>query len=145
MPGTEKGVRLATRLADDLNLKGNSYENIEAMTSKSEMQKRIAQHGLRSIKGKVVKSVEEAIEFYEKENLNKVIIKPIYGAASVSVKISSNKDELIKNIKEVLGEENVFGDINSELLIQEYIEGVEYIVNTVSSNGKHGVTLIWKY
>lgn len=145
LPGTEKGVRLATRLADDLNLKGNSYENIEAMTSKSEMQKRIAQHGLRSIKGKVVCSVEDAIEFYEKENLNKVIIKPIYGAASVNVKISSNRDEMIKNIKELFDEENVFGDINSELLIQEYIEGEEYIVNTVSSNGKHRVTLIWKY
>ncbi|WP_304045146.1 hypothetical protein [Methanobrevibacter gottschalkii] len=38
LPGTEKGVVLATRLAYDLNLKGNSIENIDAMTLKNEMQ-----------------------------------------------------------------------------------------------------------
>ena len=32
-----------------------------------------------------------------------------------------------------------------DLLIQERINGTEYIVNTVSCNGQHRVTLIWKY
>lgn len=50
LPGTEKGVVLATRLAYDLNLKGNSIENIDAMTLKNEMQNRIRERGLRSIR-----------------------------------------------------------------------------------------------
>ena len=145
LPGTEKGVRLATKLSDDLNLLGNSYENIEAMTLKNKMQERIAQHGLRSIKGQVVNTLEEAIEFYDTHQLNKVIIKPIYSAGSTSVKFCSNKEEMISNINELFNDYNYYGEENKELLIQEYIDGEEYIVNTVSSNGIHRVTLIWKY
>ena len=145
LPGSEKGVVLATRLANDLNLLCNSYDNIEAMTLKDKMQERLKEKGLRSIRGQVVNSVEEAIEFYDSENLNKVIIKPIYSAGSSSVKICLSKDDLIKNINELFDDYNYFGDENTELLIQEFIEGEEYIVNTVSSEGKHRVTLIWKY
>ncbi len=34
---------------------------------------------------------------------------------------------------------------HKEVLIQEYIDGTEYVVNTVSCNGKHMVTDIWVY
>ncbi len=145
LPGSEKGVYLATKLSNDLNLIGNSFENIDAMTLKNKMQERIAQHGLRSIKGQKISSLEEAIEFYDSQKLNKVIIKPIYSAGSSSVKICLNKDDLINNIEKLFNDFNCFGEANKELLIQEYIEGDEYIVNTVSSNGIHRVTLIWKY
>ncbi len=63
LPGSEKGVALATRLANDLNLLCNSYDNIEAMTLKDKMQERLKEKGLRSIRGQTVKSLEEAIEF----------------------------------------------------------------------------------
>ncbi len=145
LPGSEKGVALATRLANDLNLLCNSYDNIEAMTLKDKMQERLKEKGLRFIRGQVVNSVEEAIEFYDSENLNKVVLKPNYSAGSSSVKICLSKDDLIKKINELFDDYNCFGEENTELLIQEFIEGEEYIVNTVSSEGKHRVTLIWKY
>ena len=145
LPGNEKGVVLATRLANDLNLLCNSYDNIEAMTLKDKMQERLKENGLRSIRGQVVNSVEEAIEFYDSENLNKVVIKPSYSAGSSSVKICLSKEDMIKNINELFDDYNCFGNENTELLVQEFIEGEEYIVNTVSSEGKHRVTLIWKY
>lgn len=145
LPGSEKGVVLATRLANDLNLLSNSYDNIEAMTLKDKMQERLKEKGLRSIKGQVVNSLEEAIDFYDSENLKKVVIKPSYSAGSSSVKICLSKEDMIKNIKELFDDYNCFGNENTELLVQEFIEGEEYIVNTVSSAGKHRVTLIWKY
>lgn len=145
LPGSEKGVVLATRLANDLNLLSNSYDNIEAMTLKDKMQERLKEKGLRFIKGQVVNSLEEAIDFYDSENLKKVVIKPSYSAGSSSVKICLSKEDMIKNIKELFDDYNCFGNENTELLVQEFIEGEEYIVNTVSSAGKHRVTLIWKY
>ena len=145
LPGSEKGVVLATRLANDLNLLSNSCDNIEAMTLKDKMQERLKEKGLRSIKGQVVNSLEEAIDFYDSENLKKVVIKPSYSAGSSSVKICLSKEDMIKNIKELFDDYNCFGNENTELLVQEFIEGEEYIVNTVSSAGKHRVTLIWKY
>ena len=56
IPGSEKGVVLATKLANDLDLLCNPIENLDAMTSKYEMQNRLAQNNLRYIKGKVVTS-----------------------------------------------------------------------------------------
>ena len=145
LPGSEKGVALATRLSDDLNLLSNSYKNIDAMTLKNKMHERIAEYGLRSIKGKVIGSCKEASEFYESENLKKVIVKPTHSAGSSSVKICLSKNELVENVEVLLNDYNGFGKKNTELLVQEFIEGDEYIVNTVSSNGNHRVTLIWKY
>ena len=64
--GSEKGVILATKLANDLNLKCNPIENLEAMTLKDKMQERIAENGLRHIRGQVIYSIEEEIEYYDK-------------------------------------------------------------------------------
>ena len=145
-PGAEQGVILATKLANDLNLLCNPIENLDAMTLKNEMQNRIAEHGLRHIRGKVIKSLEEAIEFYDEENLNEVVVKPLYSAGSSGVRICLNKDQMIRAIKEELFEKtNYYGEKLSELLVQERINGEEYFVNTVSCDGKHRVTLIWKY
>lgn len=72
VPGTEDGVILATKLANDLNLLCNPIENLDAITLKNEMQNRLAEKNLRHIRGKLVSSVEEAIEFYDKEGLLKL-------------------------------------------------------------------------
>ena len=145
VPGTEQGVILATKLANDLGLLCNPIENLDAMTLKDKMQERLAENGLRYIKGKVVRSVEEAIDFYESQNLSKVVVKPTYGSSSVCVNICLDKDELIQAIEEIFSQKGPYGNTFDELLVQEYIDGTEYVVNTVSCEGRHRVTTIWKY
>ena len=145
LPGNEHGVVLATKLSNDLGLLCNSIENLDAMTLKDEMHNRIAQHGLRSIRGRRIRSVEEAIKFYDEESLSEVVIKPLYSAGSASVRICENKEEMVDSIKELFHCKNYYGQENKELLVQERIKGEEYIVNTVSHKGHHYVTLIWKY
>ena len=145
IPGSERGVILATRLSNDLNLKCNPIENLDAMTLKDKMHERLAEKGLRHIRGCTVKSVEEAIEYYDNEGFEKVVIKPVYSAGSVGVRICSNREELIDSLNQTFGTANVYGDGIAEILIQEFIDGEEYIVNTVSCEGNHRVTTIWKY
>ena len=145
VPGTEDGVILATRLANDLGLLCNPIENIDALTLKDEMQNRLAEKGLRSIKGKVVRSLEEAIEYYDDEGLDCVVVKPVYSAASVGVRLCSGRQEMIEAVKEVFNLTGVYGNELNELVIQERINGREYVVNTVSCNGIHRVTMMWKY
>ncbi|WP_407415550.1 ATP-grasp domain-containing protein [Methanobrevibacter sp.] len=145
LPGSEKGVILATKLANDLNLLCNPIENIDAMTLKHEMHNRLAEFGIRSIKGKKVTTIEDTIDFYESEGLKDVVIKPVYSAGSSSVRICSNKDELINAFKLLSTKTNYYGDKNEEFLVQERINGEEYIVNTVSCDGVPRVTLVWKY
>ena len=145
VPGNEKGVVLATRLSHELGLLTNPIENLDVMTLKDEMQNRLAERGLRSIRGKVIRSLDEAIEFYDTENLKEVVVKPVYSSCSSSVRICFDRDELIDSINCLFDDFNCYGDENTELLVQERIDGVEYIVNTVSHNGIHRITLIWKY
>jgi D-alanine-D-alanine ligase-like ATP-grasp enzyme len=143
--GTEDGVILAKRLANDLDLLCNPIENIDALTLKDEMQNKLAENGIRSIKGKVVRSVEEAIEYYDEEGFHGVVVKPVYSAASVGVRLCSNRQEMIEAVKEVFNLTGVYGNDLNELVIQERINGQEYVVNTVSCDGVHRVTMIWKY
>jgi glutathione synthase/RimK-type ligase-like ATP-grasp enzyme len=145
VPGNERGVILATRLSHELGLLGNAIENLDAMTLKNEMHNRLAERGLRSIKGKVVHDLDEALEFYDSENLKEVVIKPTYSAGSTSVRICLNREEMIDSINQLFDNVNYYGDEIEELLIQERINGVEYIVNTVTHKGIHRVTLVWKY
>ena len=146
IPGAEQGVVLATKLGNDLNLLCNPIENLDAMTLKNEMHNRLAEHGLRHIRGQVVTSIEEAIKFYDEENLKEVVVKPVYSAGSSGVRICLNKEEMIKAIEDELNKAtNYYGSTLSELLVQERIDGEEYFVNTVSCDGIHRVTLIWKY
>lgn len=145
VPGTEDGVILATKLANDLNLLCNPIENIDAITLKNEMQNRLAENNLRSIKGRVVRSLDEAIEYYDKENLKEVVVKPVYSAASVGVRLCSDRQEMIDAVTEVFSLTGVYGNELTELVIQERINGQEYVVDTVSCDGVHRVTLVWKY
>ena len=146
LPGNEHGVVLATKLANDLDLLCNPIENLEAMTLKNKMHERLKENGIRYIRGKVIRSVEEAVEFYDAEGLKEVVLKPTYSAGSSGVKLCSGKDEMIKSIDDIFNNKhNYYGESITELLLQERIIGDEYIVNTVSNDGIHRVTLIWKY
>ena len=145
LPASEQGVILATRLAHDLGLLGNHIDNLDAMTLKDKMQERIAECGLRSIKGKVIHTLEEALAFYDEEGLKEVVLKPTYSSGSASVRICLNRQELKDTLNYLFKGVNRFGDHIEELLIQEKINGVEYIVNTVSHKGIPRVTMVWKY
>lgn len=145
IPGSERGVRLATQLANDLNLKCNPIENLDAMTLKDKMQERLKEKGLRHIRGRTIKTIQEAIDFYDEEELKEVVIKPIYSAGSVGVRICANKQEMVDSLKKHLNKANFYGDKTEEYLIQECINGNEYVVNTVSCEGVHRVTTVWKY
>ena len=92
---------MTTKLSNDLGLLGTPIENLEAMTLKDKMHERLKEAGLRYIRGKVVSTIEEAIEFYDAESLKEVVIKPIYSFCSVSVRICQDKNEMINSLNEM--------------------------------------------
>ena len=85
-----------------MDLLCNPIENIDAMALKSEMHNRLAENNVRFIKGKVVSSVDEVLDFYDSESLNEVVVKPVYSAGSAGVRICLNKDELIRSVEELI-------------------------------------------
>ena len=145
IPGSERGVVLANKLAYDLDLVGNPVANLDAMTLKHKMQKKIARAGLRNIRGKRISSAEDGVEYFNNKSFEKVVLKPVHDSEPANVRICSTEEEIIENVNDLLTRKDIFGEDIEDIIIQEFIDGDEYIINTASNNGIHRITTIWKY
>ena len=145
IPGSEFGVDLATRLGSDLGLTGNSADRIKAMTEKDSMHQALKDNGLRYIRGKVVTSEEEAMKWYEELGVEDVVVKRVRGAGTQGVYLCNGRQEMIDAVKKSFANTVKTGSSDVAIMIQERIKGTEYIVNTVSCNGKHRLNSIWVY
>ena len=143
--GGEEGVVIGTRLADDLGLTGNPFSNIPKMTRKSVMQQTLKEAGLRYIRGKEVSSWEDCLLFLEETGMEDVTLKHDHGVASVGVHLVHGKEELLAAFRQEKTAENMFGEDENPLLLQERIFGDEYVVNTVSRNGVPALTSMFRY
>ncbi|MDO5328499.1 MAG: ATP-grasp domain-containing protein [Coriobacteriia bacterium] len=145
LPGSEMSVELATHLANDLGLKCNKAENLMMMTRKSEMQNACKRAGLRYVKGEMVASFDDAVKFFNDNGRRPVVVKPTHSAGSLSVHVCTNEEEIKAGFDDVFGSRDMFGGLNDKVLIQECIEGTEYIVNTINSEGESYISASYVY
>lgn len=143
--GSEFGVTLATRLASDLGLPGNPVSNIPAMTEKDSMHEALRKHGIRYIRGKVITSEEDAVGYYRSLGAEDVVVKRVRGAGTQGVYLCHGYDEMISAVRKSFSLPIRNGEEPVAILMQERIIGTEYIVNTISCEGRHRVVSIWKY
>ena len=136
LAGTDEGAYLATKLSHDLDLLGNPIEDIDAVTDWEKTQERLSEKNLRHIKSRVIHSADEAIGFYDEESLNQVSLKELNGEDEI---ICLSRQEMVDALKAL------FDKSDSAVLLREHIDGEEYIINTVSCDGVHRITTIWKY
>lgn len=143
--GSEFGVALATRLAEDLGLPGNPVSRIPAMTEKDAMHEALRKAGIRYIRGKVITDESDAIEYYRSLGKEDVVVKRARGAATQGVYLCHGYDEMLSAVRKSFSQPVT--DVNEPvaILMQERIIGTEYIVNTVSCAGRHRVVSVWKY
>lgn len=142
--GSEFGVPMATRLAADLGLPGNPVECIPAMTEKGAMHRALREHGLRSIRGKEVSSDREALAFFKELGNEDVVVKPSRGAGSQGVFMCTGEKEMLDALHKHFAQCEAEGK-KPAALVQERINGTEYVVNTVSCNGKHRIVSVGAY
>ena len=138
-------VELATTLANDLGLPCNPKENLGQMTRKSEMHNALKRAGLRYIHGTMAKTLEEALQFFHSLQDHAVVLKPTHSAGSLSVFVCTNEDEIKNGFNQILGSVDMFGQTNDAVLVQECIQGEEYIVNTITRKGKSYISAMYKY
>ena len=143
--GSEMGVVLADRLAQALGLPGNPPASSLLHQNKDLMQEALRQHGLRSIRGKVVHNLDEVKSWWRELGAAHVVIKPVAGAGTGGLHFCNSEEETLRAAEEEFDKTDYFGRREGALIMQERIEGVEYIVNTVSRGGVHRVTDIWVY
>ncbi len=143
--GIESGVLLADQLSEILDFKTNGTKQSEARRDKFKMHEALRKKGLRALRHFKSKSLKDILQWSYYHKLQKVVLKPLNSAGTDSVYICSTPEEIKCAFACIHGKKNKLGLVNDEVLIQEYIVGEEYVVNTVSCDGKHLITDIWKY
>ncbi|KAK1930318.1 Dapdiamide A synthase [Phytophthora citrophthora] len=146
--GAELGVKLADALTDAFGLDGNVMEHSNARRDKYLMGETLRSAGVRAVKQVKAKTWAEAEAFIThdlKPEPFEVVLKPLESAGTEDVVLCLSLEEAKRTFEGILGKINGLGLKNDAVLLQEYLEGDEYVVDTVSRNGEHKVTAIWKY
>ncbi len=143
LPGVEPGVTLADKLTAEFNIKSNGLTKALARRNKFFMAQEISKHNLPApicFKSSQYEAIEQ---FVKSESLLPCVLKPLDSAGTNGVHICESIEQLHSAFHQVIDKENNMGLINEELLVQSYLEGDEYMVNSVSVNGQHFICDIW--
>jgi biotin carboxylase len=143
--GSEEAVELADRLAAALGLPGNGVEKSTARRDKYAMANTVSASGLRVARQSKHADVDSAAAWLRESGLPRVVVKPLHAAGTESVFVCSSEAELRRQAAAILGGRHHLGLVNDEILVQEFVEGDEYIVNTVSCDGVHRLAGVWLY
>ncbi|WP_030241393.1 ATP-grasp domain-containing protein [Streptomyces sp. NRRL S-350] len=140
--GGESGVVLADTLGHRLGLPGNDVRTAPARRDKARMAALLRAAGLAAPSGTLASSADEAATWFTANGGTVVVVKPLASAATDGVRICGTAAEVREAAEDVLGRPNFIGAANRAVLVQDYLEGDEYIVNTVSRDGVHKVAEI---
>ncbi|WP_263164847.1 ATP-grasp domain-containing protein [Streptomyces sp. SCSIO ZS0520] len=145
VPGQESAVRLADALSEALGVKSNGTRLSPARRDKYEMIETLRRAGVRC--ARQFKSADPAalVDWAEREGGYPAVVKPLSSAGSDSVFICRDAAEVRAAAERILDGHNIFGAANTEVLAQSYLEGTEYIVDTVSCRGHRYACGIWEY
>lgn len=141
--GCEMGVTYAEQLASLLGLPTNDMSISAARRDKHAMIETLRSAGVPVAAQCLTDCVDAAQRWATAHGCWPVVVKPMSSAASDGVSICHSHEEIARAFDTTLNRANIFGEINHELLLQEYLDGEQYIVNTVSRDGRHYVTDAW--
>ena len=143
--GAENGVRLTDRLVKALGLRGNDEATTYLRCNKAGMYEALGKAGIRRIESTHVKSKDDITKFWKDYDLKMCVLKFAESAGTVGLKICSSLDDALDYFETMKSIPTFKGEVGADILIQEFIGGTEYIVDSLSCNGKHMITDIWVY
>ena len=111
------------------------------------MGETIRKAGVRAVKQTIETQWRGVEDFLVEWNPTpfKVIVKPNQSAGSDDVFLCNSVAEVKAGFDKINGAINGLGVRNEGVLIQEFLEGKEYVVDSVSRDGVAKVTAIWEY
>lgn len=145
IPGTETGVELADALSERLDLPTNGTLKSPARRNKYLMIETLRRAGIPVARQIKSSECQEILDWVQAEELDRIVIKPIHSAGTDRVAICHTREQIEAAFDAILGKTNMLGLADTEVLAQEFLEGTEYFLNTVSCQGEHHFTDIWRY
>jgi hypothetical protein len=144
IPGQESAVLLADRLSEALGVPTNGTRCSPARRDKYAMIETLRAAGLRC--ADQVKTSDPAVAVgWAESNGYPVVVKPLSSAATDGVQVCQDSGQVRDAAEAVLSGRDIFDFANDEVLVQSYLPGIEYIVDTVSSDGLRYACGVWQY
>ncbi len=169
IPGSESGVALADQLSALLELTGNDPDTSRLRRDKKAMAAALASAGLAHARTYHARTLAEAREagalaaslFADQRTDHArrlvevgdaasaigrwpVVVKPVASGGSDNVVFAKNLQEVESAAATILATSNVYGEPNDAVICQEYLDGPQYAVNTVSRNARHRIVEVWR-
>lgn len=145
LAGSEPGVELADELSERLGLPANGSARRSARRDKYLMGEAVRSHGLRTPTQFHSPELDEVQAWARDQALWPVVAKPLRSVASDLVAVCNTDAELGRAHAAIAARTNVLGRRNESVLVQEFVDGPEYVVDTVSHAGHHRVAALWRY
>eukprot|EP00442_Polarella_glacialis_P010092 CAMPEP_0115054878 /NCGR_PEP_ID=MMETSP0227-20121206/4340_1 /TAXON_ID=89957 /ORGANISM="Polarella glacialis, Strain CCMP 1383" /LENGTH=497 /DNA_ID=CAMNT_0002439405 /DNA_START=36 /DNA_END=1529 /DNA_ORIENTATION=+ len=144
--GCEPGVELAERLAEALALPtANGTELLLARKDKAEMQNCLRLNGVPAAEQHKSGILEELLSWARARGQWPLVAKPLSSSGSDGIFFCQNEEDLESAHKVIVGALNPNGVQNTDIALQEFLTGDEYIVDSVSRDGRHQCVAIWVY
>jgi biotin carboxylase len=143
--GAESGVELADRLSAELGTPGNGLSRSTARHNKYDMVMALRDAGLAHAATIVSSDAEDIIGWAETTVGYPIVLKPVASAGADNVMACSSPAQVRAAHEKIIGSADRYGDANTVVLAQEFLEGDEYFVNIVSRDGRHHTVEIWRY
>lgn len=146
LSGSETSVELTEQLAKELDLPGNDPATSYLRRNKFYMIDAVHKAGLLTAKQYYTDNIHDLAQWYQDNFIpgELIVIKPLNSAGTDHVTFCSSVDQIVHAADQILGRVNKLGLLNQYVLAQSFLDGQEYVVNTVSVNGKHHLTDIWR-
>ncbi|KAJ8599403.1 hypothetical protein CTAYLR_009705 [Chrysophaeum taylorii] len=140
--GCESGVECYDMLTELLEgFPSNGSAQSLTRRDKYPMGEAVRAAGLRACEQKLCATWDQAETFID----GWCVLKPCKSAGTDGVYIAKNHEEARRRFNQILGQENIFGETNDAVLVQEFLRGTEFVVDSVSIEGVHKCTAIWVY
>ncbi|MFY1671575.1 ATP-grasp domain-containing protein [Plantactinospora sp. WMMB334] len=143
LAGMESGVELADALSEALGLPSNGTALSTARRDKYLMIETIKASGLAGTEQIRTADLDELVSWYAALG-RRAVVKPPSSAGSDGVAFCDSVADVVRAFHAIVGRENALTGHNDAVVAQEYLDGAEYYVNTVSRDGRHQVCDIWR-
>ena len=143
--GQEPGVEPADRLAARLGLPGNGTGLSRARRDKYQMIEALRRAGVRCADQIRSGDVEELVAWAQARGEWPVVVKPLASAATDGVVICADADRIRTAAGRLLGSTDIFGGRNDEVLVQSFLDGPEFYLDSVSYDGRRYTCGITRY
>jgi len=132
---TELGNLTACYVGEKLGLNTNSYQTALNTTNKTLMKKILLKQNITTAKHKIIKNKKELLQW----NSFPCIVKPSDSSAGRGLSYVVSTKELLVSYQKAQNYTN-----DKRIIIEEYITGKQYSIETISTNSKHQIIAIDK-